>query len=224
MEEGNNTMKRLIIFDLDGTLLNTLGDLTCAVNYALKQCGFLVQHTPETVRTFVGNGIGKLLERSLPEHHNTEEIMQQMRQSFFPYYQEHGAELTAPYEGIIPLLEQLQARGIRLAVASNKVQDATEALVHHYFPTIHFAHIYGQRPDVPIKPDPTIVYEILDEAGVDKSEVLYVGDSDVDMLTAQNAQISAIGVSWGFRHPTDLIPFSPLAIIDEANELLRYID
>ena len=75
MEEGNNTMKRLIIFDLDGTLLNTLGDLTCAVNYALKQCGFLVQHTPETVRTFVGNGIGKLLERSLPEHHNTEEIM-----------------------------------------------------------------------------------------------------------------------------------------------------
>lgn len=109
-------------------------------------------------------------------------------------------------------------------MASNKVQDATETLVRHYFPTIHFAHIYGQRPDVPIKPDPTIVYDILDEAGLDKSEVLYVGDSDVDMLTAQNAQISAIGVSWGFRHPSDLIPFSPLAIIDEASELLRYID
>ena len=217
-------MIRFIIFDLDGTLLNTLGDLTCAVNYALEQCGFTLRRTQDEVRTFVGNGIGKLLERSLPDHHCTEDIMQQMRQAFFPYYQEHGAELTVPYEGIIPLLEQLQAKGIHLAVASNKVQDATETLVHHYFPTIHFAHIYGQRPNVPIKPDPTIVHDILKEAGVENSEVLYVGDSDVDMLTAQNAHVSAIGVSWGFRHPSDLQPYSPLAIIDKANELLNYID
>lgn len=215
-------MKRLIIFDLDGTLLDTVADLAAAVNYALDGMGH-PRHNVDTIRTFVGNGIGKLLERSLPEGERTEENLARMRAAFLPYYDAHNADLSRPYPGVAAVLEELQRRGLMLAVASNKYQAATERLVAHFFPSVRFVRVLGQREHVPVKPDPAIVRDILASAGVEAEEVLYVGDSGVDMQTARNATVDAVGVAWGFRSREELEAFSPLAVIDGAEELLTFL-
>lgn len=211
-------MKKLVIFDLDGTLLDTIADLAAAANHALQKAGFPVYDT-ETIRTFVGNGISKLLERALPEGVRTAENVEHLRTDFVPYYDAHNAEQSKPYPGVAALLLRLQERGMMLAVASNKYQAATEKLVAHYFPAIRFVKVMGQREGVPVKPDPTIVFDIMEAAGVGKEDVLYVGDSGVDMQTAHNAGVDAVAVSWGFRPRTELEAFRPLAIIDRAEEL-----
>lgn len=211
-------MKKLVIFDLDGTLLDTIADLAAAANHALQKAGFPVYDT-ETIRTFVGNGISKLLERALPEGARTAENVERLRTDFVPYYDAHNAEQSKPYPGVAALLLRLQERGMMLAVASNKYQAATEKLVAHYFPAIRFVKVMGQREGVPVKPDPTIVFDIMEAAGVGKEDVLYVGDSGVDMQTARNAGVDAVAVSWGFRPRTELEAFRPLAIIDRAEEL-----
>lgn len=211
-------MKKLVIFDLDGTLLDTIADLAAAANHALQKAGFPVYDT-ETIRTFVGNGISKLLERALPEGARTAENVERLRTDFVPYYDAHNAEQSKPYPGVAALLLWLQERGMMLAVASNKYQAATEKLVAHYFPAIRFVKVMGQREGVPVKPDPTIVFDIMEAAGVGKEDVLYVGDSGVDMQTAHNAGVDAVAVSWGFRPRTELEAFRPLAIIDRAEEL-----
>lgn len=215
-------MKKLVIFDLDGTLLDTIADLAIAANHALQQLGYPT-HPVDTIRTFVGNGINKLLERSLPEQERNEENFQRMRSHFIPYYDAHNADLSAPYPGIVSLLETLQAKGLMLAVASNKYQEATEKLIHHYFPTIRFVEVLGQREGIAVKPDPSIVFDILKKADVLAEEVLYVGDSGVDMQTAINASVDAIGVAWGFRPRTELESFCPKGIVEEAEELLKFI-
>ena len=214
--------KKLVIFDLDGTLLDTIDDLATGANHALEVLGYPT-HDQATIRSFVGNGINKLLERSLPEGEKTEEQIMRMRSVFIPYYDEHNADLTVPYEGIPQLLECLQEGGVMLAVASNKYQAATEKLVAHYFPNINFIKVLGQRNEVPIKPDPAIVMDILNEAGVSKDAVLYVGDSGVDMLTALNAQVDAVGVTWGFRPKLELSTFPSLGLIDRAEELMEFV-
>lgn len=211
-------MKKLVIFDLDGTLLDTIADLAAAANHALQKAGFPVYDT-ETIRTFVGNGISKLLERALPEGARTAENVERLRTDFVPYYDAHNAEQSKPYPGVAALLLRLQERGMMLAVASNKYQAATEKLVAHYFPAIRFVKVMGQREGVPVKPAPTIVFDIMEAAGVGKEDVLYVGDSGVDMQTAHNAGVDAVAVSWGFRPRTELEAFRPLAIIDRAEEL-----
>lgn len=211
-------MKKLVIFDLDGTLLDTIADLAAAANHALQKAGFPVYDT-ETIRTFVGNGISKLLERALPEGARTAENVERLRTDFVPYYDAHNAEQSKPYPGVAALLLRLQERGMMLAVASNKYQAATEKLVAHYFPAIRFVKVMGQREGVPVKPDPTIVFDIMEAAGLGKEDVLYVGDSGVDMQTAHNAGVDAVAVSWGFRPRTELEAFRPLAIIDRAEEL-----
>ena len=216
-------MKKLVIFDLDGTLLDTIADLAGATNYALAQLGYPT-HDTDTIRTFVGNGINKLLERALPANEQTEENVMRMRSYFVPYYDAHNADLSSPYPGIEVLLQSLQERGIEIAVASNKYQEATTKLVKHYFPSIQFAEVLGQRENIPVKPHPTIVFDILNKTGIDKKEVLYVGDSGVDMQTAQNAEVDAIGVTWGFRSRTELESLHPLGIIDKAEELMDYIN
>ena len=205
-------MKKLVIFDLDGTLLDTIADLASATNYALAQLGYPT-HDTDAIRTFVGNGINKLFERALPANEQTEENVIRMRAHFVPYY-----------PGIEVLLQSLQEKGIGIAVASNKYQEATTKLVKHYFPTIQFAEVLGQRENIPVKPHPTIVFDILNKTGIDKKEVLYVGDSGVDMQTAQNAEVDAIGVTWGFRSRTELETLHPLGIIDKAEELMDYIN
>ena len=215
-------MKKLVIFDLDGTLLDTIADLANAANYALQQLGHPT-HPVDTIRTYVGNGINKLLERALPEAERNEENVVRMRSHFVPYYDMHNADLSAPYPGIIALLEALQAKGVMMAVASNKYQEATVKLVKHYFPMIDFVEILGQREGINVKPDPTIVFDILQKAGVSKEDTLYVGDSGVDMQTAINAGVDAVGVTWGFRSRTELESFHPMGLIDKAEELLGFV-
>ena len=215
-------MKKLVIFDLDGTLLDTIADLAVSTNHALTHLGYPT-HEEGTIRTFVGNGINKLLERSLPEGERTEANLMRMREYFIPYYDAHNADFSSPYPGMVILLEKLQAKGILLAVASNKYQEATEKLVRHYFPTIRFVEILGQREGIPVKPDPSIVNDILKKANVSPEETLYVGDSGVDMQTALNAGVDAVGVSWGFRPRAELEGFCPKGIVDKAEELLEFV-
>lgn len=212
------TMKQLIIFDLDGTLLNTVGDIAAATNHALTTLGHPTR-TVEEIKSFVGNGINKLFERALPEPYKTEENVLRMRAAFIPYYNEHGTEKTVPFPGIITLLERLQASGKLLAVASNKYQQATQALVRHFFPTIRFVAVLGQRDGIAVKPDPSIVEEIRREARIERDEILYVGDSGVDMQTAINAQVEAVGVTWGCRPRQELQKFNPCWIVDTAEEI-----
>lgn len=216
-------MKKLVIFDLDGTLLDTIADLAMATNHALQQSGYPTRPVDE-IRTFVGNGINKLLERSLPDSEKSEANTLRLRTHFLPYYDAHNADLSTPYPGIPTLLQELQEKGLMIAVASNKYQTATVKLIHHYFPSISFVEILGQREGVPVKPDPGIVFDIIQKAGVNKEEVLYVGDSNVDMQTAHNAGVDAIGVAWGFRPRAELEALQPLAVIDKAEELSDYLN
>ena len=214
-------MKKLFIFDLDGTLLDTIADLAAAANHGLRALGF-PEHPADAYRFFVGNGISKLIERALPEGHRTGEDVAEVRSLFIPYYNMHNADLSRPYPGVTEVMEELQSRGCLIAVASNKYQEATEKLIPHFFPTICFCAILGQREGVPTKPDPRIVYEIMEAAGVGRGEVVYVGDSGVDMLTGANAGVTTVGVSWGFRPKSELEPYSPAAIVDRPEELLAF--
>lgn len=212
-------MKKLVIFDLDGTLLNTIADLAAATNQALQQEGFPT-HETDAYRFFVGNGINKLFERALPEQERTEKNILKIRSLFIPYYDVHNADLSRPYPGIPELLAALQQKGIMLGVASNKYQAATQKLIAHYFPNISFVEVLGQREGIPAKPDPSIVNDILAKAGVEREEVLYVGDSNVDMQTAHNAGVTAVGVAWGFRPRTELEALHPAHILEKAEDLL----
>ena len=211
-------MKKLVIFDLDGTLLNTIADLANSTNYALKVLGYPI-HEPDKYNFMVGNGINKLFERALPDGEKTEENVLRVRQEFVPYYDQHNADKSRPYPGVTELLETLQTAGMQLAVASNKYQAATEKLIAHYFPNIKFTAVFGQREGIPVKPDPIIVKEILQIAKVQEEETLYVGDSGVDMQTAINAGVTSCGVTWGFRPRTELESFHPDHFVVNAEEI-----
>lgn len=215
-------MKRLVIFDLDGTLLNSIADLAQSTNYALKLNGF-PEHEQEKYKLFVGNGVTKLFERALPEGSKTEENIEKIRTAFVKHYDTHNTDLSTPYEGINNLLTTLHGKGIALAVASNKYDSATKKLIQYYFGNIPFVAVFGQREDIKVKPDPTIVEDIISIAKMAKDDVLYVGDSGVDMQTARNAGVTAVGVTWGFRQRAELEEFSPQYIINSANEILDII-
>lgn len=212
--------KQLVIFDLDGTLLDTVADLANATNQALVRYGY-PPHPTEAYYRFVGNGINKLFARALPEEARTEENVQHIRALFIPYYNEHNADDSRPYPGIVELLTHLQNQGIQLAVASNKYQQATAKLVGHFFPDIRFAAVYGQREGIPIKPDPTIVNDILSVTGISRARALYVGDSGVDMQTARNASVESAGVIWGFRDEEELRVNGADHIIHSAKDILK---
>jgi phosphoglycolate phosphatase len=213
---------RLIIFDLDGTLLNTLSDLAHSTNYALRKNGF-PPHPVESYNRFVGNGINKLFEQALPAGEKTEENILKIRRTFLPYYDAHHTKCTEPYEGIPELLRTLRAGGIETAVASNKYQQATETLINRYFPEIDFIAVFGQREGIPVKPDPAVVHEILGIAAIPAADALYVGDSAVDMLTASRSGITSVGVTWGFRPRSELETAGAVHIADSAGEILRII-
>ena len=214
--------RKLVIFDLDGTMLNTIADIAMATNHALSAFGYPT-HSEEKIKSFVGNGVSKLLERALPEDKRTEEKIALLREAFTEYYDKHNADLSTPYPGIASLLSQLQENGVLLAVASNKYQSATEKLVANYFPGIDFVCVLGQRTGIPVKPSPDIVHEIMATANVYRKDTIYVGDSGVDMQTANNAGINAVAVSWGFRPRQELETYCPFAIIDKAEDLIPYI-
>lgn len=193
----------LVIFDLDGTLLNTIADLAQASNYALQQSGYPT-HAASAYPYFVGNGVKRLMERVLPEEERTEENVERMLGFFREYYDEHLCDHTTPYAGIRELLNKLRENDIAVAVASNKYQSAVERLIGHFFPEIEWAAVCGHLPDMPSKPDPSIVFGILSRYPTAKSQVLYVGDSGVDIDTARRAGVTSVGVTWGFRPESEL--------------------
>lgn len=213
--------KQLVIFDLDGTLLDTVADLANATNQALGQCGYPT-HPVEAYYQFVGNGINKLFARALPAEHSDEENVLRIRSLFVPYYNAHNADCSRPYPGVVELLRTLEKKGVKLAVASNKYHEATLKLVHHFFSDIHFAAVYGQRDGVPIKPAPDVVFDILQDTGVSKEETLYVGDSGVDMLTACHAEVESVGVTWGFRSEEELREHKATHVVHGAEEILTF--
>lgn len=216
-------MKRLVIFDLDGTLLDTIADLGTATNHALRQCGY-PEHSLASYAKFVGNGITRLIERSLPEDERIPETINTVREKFTEYYDNHKTDLTRPYPGITELLHELETMGIKLAVASNKYHKSVVSLIKHYFPTINWHAIEGQKDGVPTKPDPSIVFEILAKCPVRKSKVLYVGDSGVDMETARRACVDSCGVTWGFRPAKELKEFHADNIVDAPEEIIRIVN
>ena len=217
-------MTKLVIFDLDGTLLNTIDDLANSCNYLLRKY-HLPEHTTDKYRYFVGNGIPKLLERILPEHLKTDhEFRSALLEEFLDYYAQHKSDLTAPYQGIRELLTELHARRIAIAVASNKAHEAIAPLLQHYFPNIPFAASLGQRAGFPLKPDEAVVEAILKIVQVEKSETLYVGDTGVDMQTAVNANVKPIGVLWGFRTEEEIRNAGAQVVIAQPLELLQYIE
>ena len=215
-------MKKLVIFDLDGTLLNTIADLAHSTNYALNKLGYPT-HEIEKYNFMVGNGIDKLFERALPEGEKSKENVLRVRKEFVPYYDIHNADDSRPYPGIPELLSYLQDAGIQITVASNKYQAATQKLIDHYFPEIHFTAVFGQREGIKVKPDPTVVFDILEVAKVTKEEVLYVGDSGVDMQTAHNGGLTACGVTWGFRSRQELEDAGADHLADTPEALGEYI-
>lgn len=216
-------MIKLVIFDLDGTLIDTMEDIANACNYALEKCGYPVRRLDE-YNMLVGRGIDNLFRGALPEGHKTESMVRQMREWFVPYYDEHKCDFTKPYDGILETLESLSEAGLRFAVASNKYQEGTEELVKKFFGKYDFVKVLGQRDGKPIKPDPEIVYEIMGGApDITIDEVLYCGDSDVDMQTGLGAKVKTVGVTWGFRTREELEAYSPHALIDTPQELIPVI-
>lgn len=209
---------QLIIFDLDGTLLNTIGDLAVGCDHMLSLRG-LPTHSYEEYCTFVGNGIMRLVERALPEELRTEEYVKAARRDFVEFYIDNIDNHTVPYEGMVELVEQLQTKGAKLAVASNKFQAGTEKLIRKFFPTIEWVEICGNREGVPLKPDTTLVDMIIEKAGVERKNCTMVGDSAVDIQTARNAAIRSVGVSWGFRSREELEQAGADHIADTVEEL-----
>ena len=206
-----------IIFDLDGTLLNTIDDLGYACNYALEQTGYATHSIADYPR-MVGNGINNLIRRALPLDQQTDENILRVRAYFVPYYNEHNCDYTRPYGGIPELLATLKLQGHHLAVASNKYQAATEKIVEHFFPGL-FDVILGEREGIERKPNPQIVYDILSTLNIQHS-TLYIGDSLVDRDTAANAKVPFVACSWGFVDRDVLIENGVGRIIDKPEELL----
>lgn len=214
-------MYRFIVFDLDGTLLDTLGDLAAAGNHTLSAMG-LPTHPVDAYRKMVGNGIPKLIERMLPQHNRGQATQQLASELFDNYYSQHMQDLTAPYPGIIELLKNISAAGVILSIASNKADEYAQVIVNDYFNGF-FKAVAGLKPEVPAKPEPHSVYNLLEELGAEKSETLYVGDSNVDMLTAKNAGLKACGVLWGFRDREELLEAGADFIVEDTLQLASLI-
>lgn len=205
------------IFDLDGTLLSTLDDLATSTNYALRWAG-MPERTVEEVRMFVGNGVKLLMERAIPNGINNPKF-EETYAKFREHYMEHNLDTTCPYEGIPELLRELKRRGKKLAIVSNKFYAATQELAKHFFPdTIEVA--IGERDSIRKKPAPDTVLEALKQLGASKDNAVYIGDSDVDIMTAKNCDLPCISVLWGFRDKDYLIKHGGTIFVDKPSEIL----
>ena len=207
------------VFDLDGTLLDTLGDLAASTNYALRTHG-MPEHSLDDVRRFVGNGVRVLMERAVPQGAENPQF-EAAFQTFRTYYMQHSLDTTKPYDGILETLEALKAEGCRLAVVSNKMMAATQELCRHFFrDTIEVAIGEHEAQGIRKKPAPDTVNEAFRQLGVGKERAVYVGDSDVDILTARNSGLPCISVLWGFRDRDFLIQHGAETFISAPSELL----
>ena len=210
-----NTYKTYI-FDLDGTLLDTLNDLRASCNYALRTHG-MPERSLEEVRQFVGNGVKKLMERAIPDGLDNP-LFEETLQTFRQHYLLHNLDTTLPYPGIMEMLQQLKAQGKSIAVVSNKFYAATQDLCKHFFgDTIQVA--IGEREDIKKKPAPDTVLEALRQLQVTRQDAVYVGDSEVDVETARNSGIPCISVLWGFRSKSFLLSHGATTFIETPNEL-----
>lgn len=214
-------MINTVIFDLDGTLLNTLEDLTDSVNFAMKEMGAPL-HTIEEVRMMVGNSVNYLIEKALPEGSSAEEINRCI-EVFENHYHGNMRNKTAPYDGIIQMLSALKARGYKMAVVSNKSDGFTKALVKDFFGEF-ITQATGRSADIPRKPAPDSVLRTMSVLGSEKQETVYVGDSEVDVMTARNAGVPCVGCLWGFRDEATLKAEGAAAIISEPAKLLETIE
>ena len=211
-----------MIFDLDGTLLNTIADLGNAANHTLAELG-LPQHNLDEYTLMVGNGMRKLIERALPADKATDDaFIDSTLASFLSYYAEHIDLYTRPYPGIPELINALSTDGYRLAVASNKIQAGAEKLISEFFPGIPFVAVMGNSPQYPLKPDAALVEYIMQKAGTDRAHTIMVGDSGTDIQTARNAGIPVIAVSWGFRPRHELTAADYIA--DSAEQIQQILE
>ena len=213
---------KLAIFDLDGTLLDTIGDLAEACNYMLSLRN-LGSHTREEYAKMVGNGILNLVKRALPEDKRTDEYVAAARLDFLDFYTANIDRYTRPYDGIREVLHTLQEEGWSLAVASNKFDEGTQKLVHTIFPEIAFKAIYGNKEGFPLKPDAALVQLIMEECNATADSTVMIGDSGVDIQTAKNSGIRSIGCTWGFRPRTELEEYHADFIVDTPLEILRVL-
>ena len=204
------------IFDLDGTLLDTLQDLATSVNYALRQ-HHMPEHSIDDVRRFVGNGVRRLMERAVPEG-AANPAFEAAFATFREYYMEHSLDTTRPYDGIPELIHELKERGCRMAVVSNKMMAATQELVHHFFPEIEVAIGEHEAEGIRKKPAPDTVFAAMKQLG--QGSAVYVGDSDVDLATARNSGLPCISVLWGFRDREFLLAHGATIFVEKPCEIL----
>lgn len=209
----------LAIFDMDGTILDTLEDLADSTNYALKLNNLPVR-TIDEIRSFVGNGIGKLIERAVPAG-SSQDVIDKVYNDMTAYYKLHNADKTKAYDGINECITSLRSMGIKTAVVSNKVDYAVKELCDKYFTDLFDASV-GDRPGMERKPAPDSVNEVLSQLGIDRSQAVYIGDSDVDFQTAVNAKIPCISVTWGFRTKEFLEGIGANRFADEPSEILDF--
>ena len=210
-------MYRTVIFDLDGTLLDTISDLAAAANYVCRENDW-PEYTVAEVESMVGNGIPKLVERFSPENTRSPLMLANTLHQFNRYYGAHNMESTHPYPGIPELLRELHDRGLQMAVCSNKADNFSRAIVEHYYPGV-FDLVRGNLNGMPVKPDPTVVREIMRDLDASYLSAVMVGDSSVDIQTGHNAGIKACGVTWGFRSRENLVEAAADAIADTPAEL-----
>ena len=210
-------MYRTVIFDLDGTLLNSIGDLAAAANYVCRKNRW-PEHTEEEIMGMVGHGIPNLVRQFSPADARSTLMVLNTTSQFNQYYGCHNMELTRPYEGMAELLQQLKAAGAQLAVCSNKADNFSRAIVEHYYPGV-FDLVRGNLNGMPVKPDPTVVREIMRDLDASYLSAVMVGDSSVDIQTGHNAGIKACGVTWGFRSRESLVEAAADAIADTPAEL-----
>ena len=209
---------KAVIFDLDGTLLDTLQDLAASVNYALRQHA-MPEHSIDDIRRFVGNGVRKLMERAVPDGAQNP-LFESAFATFRQYYMQHSLDTTRPYDGIPEMLDELKRRGCRIAVVSNKMMAATQELIAHFFPQIEVAIGEHEAEGIRKKPAPDTVREALRQLGVTTKNAVYVGDSDVDIETAYNSGLPCISVLWGFRDRDFLLSHGATTLISCPEELL----
>lgn len=206
------------IFDLDGTLLSTLGDLAASCNYALRANG-MPERTTDEVRRFVGNGVKKLMERAIPGGLQNPEF-DKTYADFRQHYMQHNLDTTKPYDGIMPMLEELRRRGKKVAVVSNKFYAATQELCRHFFGDLVPVAI-GEREDIRKKPAPDTVMEAMRQLGVTAEGAVYIGDSDVDIETARNSGMPCISVLWGFRDREFLLEHGATTLVEKPEQILQ---
>ena len=211
-------MYNTYIFDLDGTLLSTLGDLAASCNYALRTNG-LPERTVDEVRQFVGNGVKKLMERAIPGGLDNDKF-DKTYADFRQHYMQHNLDTTKPYDGVMEMLEELRKRGKKVAVVSNKFHAATQELCRHFFGDLVPVAI-GEREDIRKKPAPDTVLEAMRQLGVTAERAVYIGDSDVDIDTACNSGMPCISVLWGFRDKEFLLEHGATTLVSTPEEILE---